>query len=95
MKKIPCPQPKWQRVTLFSVLGYEGPGSPAGGALLVATPDGSLMQMPVNMMYGAFKDFLIPGIILFSLCVINVVAFFSVLQRKRRTGYGLSWQQEA
>lgn len=82
MRKIPHPQAKWQRVILLSVLGYEGLGSLAGGALLVATPDGSLMQMPVDIMHGAFKDFLIPGIILFWLGVINVVAFFSVLQRK-------------
>jgi hypothetical protein len=86
MKTIPRPQPKWQRVILLSVLGYEGLGSLAGGALLVATPDGSLIQMPVDIMHGAFKDFLIPGIILFWLGVINVVAFFSVLQRKK-TGW--------
>ncbi|MBN8860079.1 MAG: hypothetical protein J0H29_16905 [Sphingobacteriales bacterium] len=86
MKKIPRPQPKWQRVILLSVLGYEGLGSLAGGVLLMATPDGSSMRMPVDIMHGTFKDFLIPGIILFGLGVINVVAFFAVLQRKK-TGW--------
>lgn len=76
-------QSKWQRIILLSVLGYEGLGSLAGGMLLMATPDGSSMQMPVEMMHGAFEDFLIPGIILLGLGILNVVAFFEVLRRKK------------
>jgi hypothetical protein len=86
MKMIQHPpkkQPKWQRVILLSVLGYEGLGSLAGGALLIATPDGSSMRMPVEIMHGVFRDFLIPGIILFGLGVLNVAAFFAVLQSKK------------
>ncbi len=76
-------QKKWQRVTLLSILGYEGLGALAGGILLVIAPDGRLMDMPVDMMHGSFKDFFIPGIILFLLGILNVIAFFSVLLRKR------------
>lgn len=76
-------QPKWQRVVLLSILAYEGLGALAGGVLLVATPEGSSMRMPVEIMHGFFKDFLIPGIILFGLGVLNVLAFFSVLQNKK------------
>jgi hypothetical protein len=76
-------QRTWQRVTLLTVLGYEGLGSLAGGAMLVARPDGRLMDMPVGLMHGTFADFLIPGIILFGLGALNVAAFFAVLRRSR------------
>lgn len=74
-------QTKWQHVILLSVLGYEGLGSLMGGSFLVARPDGSMMKMPVELMHGAFQDFFVPGIILFLLGVLNVIAFFSVLRR--------------
>ena len=41
------------------------------------------MDMPVDIMHGAFRDFLIPGIILFTLGILNAAAFFSVLRRTR------------
>lgn len=76
-------QRRWQRIVVLAVLAYEGLGALAGGGLLVARPDGSLMDMPVAIMHGAFADFLIPGRILFALGVLNVVAFFAVLRRHR------------
>ena len=76
-------QRTWQRVILLIVLGYEGLGGLAGGGLLVAKPDGSLMEMPVALMHGTFSDFLIPGIILLGLGALNVVAFIDVLRRRR------------
>ncbi|HJW29130.1 MAG TPA: DUF998 domain-containing protein, partial [Saprospiraceae bacterium] len=74
-------QPKWHRVILLSVLGYEGAGCLVGGGLLAAAPDGRLMDMPVDMMHGTFADFLIPGLILFGLGILTTVAFFHVLRR--------------
>jgi hypothetical protein len=74
-------QPKWQRIILLSVLGYEGLGALAGGLLLIMSPDGRYMDMPVNMMNGVFSDFLIPGIILFGLGILTTAAFFAVLRR--------------
>jgi hypothetical protein len=41
------------------------------------------MDMPVRIMHGAFDDFLIPGLILFGLGVLNVAAFIAVLRRTR------------
>ncbi len=76
-------QPIWQRITLLIVLGYEGLGALAGGSLLVAAPDGRLMDMPVEIMHGVFIDFLIPGLILFGLGILNTTAFISVLRRSR------------
>jgi hypothetical protein len=75
-------QPGGQRIILLSVLGYEAAGCLAGGSLLVAAPDGRFMDMPVDIMHGVFRDFLIPGIILFGLGILNTTAFVAVLRRK-------------
>jgi hypothetical protein len=72
----------WQRLILLCVLGYEAAGCLLGGSLLVAKPDGRLMDMPVDIMHGVFRDFLIPGIILFGLGILNTAAFVRVLRRK-------------
>ncbi len=76
-------QPTWQRITLLSVLAYEGAGALLGGILLVAAPDGRLMDMPVDIMQGVFRDFLIPGLILTGLGFLNTTAFVAVLRRIR------------
>ena len=76
-------QPKWQRIIVLSVLGYEGAGALTGGSLLIVAPDGRLMDMPVEIMHGAFRNFFIPGIILFGLGILALVAFLAVLRRSR------------
>jgi len=76
-------QPAWQRIILLIVLGYEGLGALTGGGLLVAEPDGRLMDMPVEIMHGVFSNFLIPGIILTGLGILNTTAFVAVLRRTR------------
>lgn len=73
----------WQRITLLIVLGYEGAGALAGGILLILAPDGRLMDMPVNIMHGFFRDFLIPGMILAGLGILISSAFVAVLLRTR------------
>ncbi|TCJ19084.1 DUF998 domain-containing protein [Flaviaesturariibacter flavus] len=78
-------QPGWKRALLLGVLAYEGAGALLGGALLVASPDGSRLRMPVSMLRGAFEDFLIPGIVLLLMGVLNSVAFIAVLKRWRRS----------
>jgi hypothetical protein len=71
----------WQRIALLSVIGYEAAGCLLGGSLLVIKPDGRLMDMPVDIMNGVFQNFLIPGIILFGLGILNTFAFVSVLRK--------------
>jgi hypothetical protein len=73
---------KWLRKTLLGVLLYEGAGGVAGGCMLMAQPDGSLLKMPVEIMHGTFSDFFIPGIILFLMGVLTLIAFMWVLYRK-------------
>jgi hypothetical protein len=73
---------KWQRIILLTVLAYEGLGCLLGGGLLIAQPNGSLMDMSVDLMNGVFRDFQIPGIILFGLGILNSSAFVIVLRRR-------------
>ncbi|MGA2821264.1 MAG: hypothetical protein ABSF61_11475 [Anaerolineales bacterium] len=43
-----------------------GLGALAGGGVLILGPDGHLIQMPLSMLQGTpFRDFLVPGILLF------------------------------
>jgi len=76
-------QRRWQRIVLLIVLAYEGLGALAGGALLISRPDGHLMDMPVGIMHGTFRDFSIPGLILFGLGLLNLAAFVAVARRIR------------
>lgn len=73
----------WQRAILLIVLGYEGLGAIVGGSLLVAKPDGRYMDMPVGIMHGTFRDFLIPGVILLTLGLLNIAAFITVWRKSR------------
>lgn len=41
------------------------------GSLLVGAPDGRLMDMPVGMMHGVFPNFLIPGLIVLGMGILN------------------------
>ncbi len=68
---------------LLSIIGYEAAGCLLGGSFLIAAPDGRYMDMPVDILHGVFRDFLIPGIILFGLGILSTVAFLKIL---RRTG---------
>lgn len=83
-KENKAAQANWQRLVLLIVLSYESVGCLLGGSFLMAAPDGSLMSMPVDIMHGAFSNFLIPGIILFSLGIVNLAAVVAVF---RKTGY--------
>jgi len=74
---------KWQHVTLLVILGYEAAGALSGGCLLVLAPDGRLMNMPVEIMHGFFKDFFQPGLILIGLGILSTIAFVTGLFRNR------------
>lgn len=57
----------------------------AGGFLLMYAPDGSAMQMPFHWIEGTvFKDYFIPGLILF-LCngLFGVVVLLLILRRSK------------
>lgn len=54
------------RNILLLLLGFLGAGALFGGGVLIASPSGQLIGMPLSMLdYSPFTNFLIPGIILF------------------------------
>ncbi len=58
---------KTSRNILQFLLAFLGIGALFGGGVLIISPSGKLMGMPLSMLANSpFKDFLIPGIILFS-----------------------------
>jgi hypothetical protein len=69
-----------KRIVLLVIHALEGIGALLGGILLVATPDGSSMQLPLTVLHGVFPNFLIPGLALTMLGLLNIVAFFAVLR---------------
>ena len=81
--KYEYPLRMWQRIVLLVILGYEAAGALSGGSLLAASPDGRLMSMSISIMNGFFSDFLIPGIMLIGLGMLNLTAFVAVLRRSQ------------
>jgi hypothetical protein len=75
-------QTHWKYIVMLCILAYEAVGCLLGGSFLIAEPNGKLMDMPVDIMHGVFGDFLIPGIILFGLGILNTAAFITVLRKK-------------
>lgn len=72
-----------RRVVLLVILAFEGLGGIFGGSLLIAAPDGHLMDMPVTLMHGTFPDFLIPGIILTGMGILASIACVVVFFKSR------------
>ncbi len=74
-------QSKWQRIILLTVLAYEGLGGLLGGLLLVTSPDGRFMDMPVSILNGSFPDFFIPGLILSGMGLLTTISFVMVFRK--------------
>ena len=70
------------RILIF-LLALLAIGAVFGGGALILSPDGELLRMPIsNLGTSPFKDFLIPGIILFLvLGIIPCVLIFALLKR--------------
>jgi len=55
------------RFALLTLLLFNGLSALFGGSLLIAAPDGSLLGLPLSLLARTpFRDFLLPGIILFT-----------------------------
>jgi hypothetical protein len=72
----------WLLVVLQFLLGL---GALGGGAVLMAAPDGAIIHMPLSMLKDSpFQNFLIPGLILFTLLgVFPVLVAYSLWQKPR------------
>ncbi len=69
---------KATRNLLIALLAFLGLGAMGGGAVLIVSPSGKLMGMPLSILNPSpFSDFLIPGIILF--LVLGVVPLLLIV----------------
>lgn len=65
MEKTASPAPFAAKLLIF-LLFFLGTGAIISGAMLFAAPDGSFLGMTTDLLEGTpFRDYLIPGIILF------------------------------
>ena len=69
-------------VFILSILSL---GALFGGAALIISPEGNLIQMPVSILDGSvFKNFLFPGFILFSVFgVLTLYIIFSLIKPRK------------
>jgi hypothetical protein len=78
---IPAPRLDRAGKATIGLLAFLSLGAFAGGASLVAKPDGSIMQMPLSLLAGSpFADYFIPGLILGGLFGVGslVVVFLGI-----------------
>ncbi len=74
---------KATRNLLIALLAFLGLGAMGGGAVLIISPSGKLMGMPLSMLNPSpFSDFLIPGIILFFVIGIIPMLLIKALLKK-------------
>ncbi|MDY6868853.1 MAG: hypothetical protein SVT56_13310, partial [Chloroflexota bacterium] len=68
---------------LFSLMMFQGISGLFGGAALVWDPSGSLLSLPFSFLDGTpFSDYLLPGIILFTvLGIFPLVVLFGLWHR--------------
>lgn len=69
------------RIISVCLMGFVGANALVAGLLLIIDPSGTLIKMPDDVLISTpFKNFLIPGIILFTLNgVLNLVAVVATL----------------
>ena len=69
---------------LFLLLSFIAVTSLVSGLLLIIKPNGEILQLPLSLIEGtAFRDFLVPGVLLFTIVGgINFVAALQNLQKK-------------
>lgn len=74
------------RITSISLLLFNSISALGGGAMLIIDPSGQLIQLPIQYLdHSPFSNFLIPGIILFTMNgVLSAFVAFAVLKKFKR-----------
>ena len=73
---------------LIALLAFLGLGAIAGGVVLIISPSGKLMGMPLALLDPSpFTNYLIPGIILFLVLSIIPILLIIALLRKRTSKF--------
>jgi len=70
---------------LIFILGFLGFGALGGGGVLIISPSGELIGMPLSIIQNSpFVNFLIPGIILFTLLgILPVVLMYALIKKPK------------
>jgi len=76
-------QSKTTRNILLTLLGFLGLGAIFGGGVLIISPTGKLFGMPLSLLDNSpFTNFLVPGIILFTvLGLVPVAVTFALIKK--------------
>ena len=75
---------KGTRYLLIVLLAFLGLGAIVGGGVFIISPGGKLMGMPLSILNDSpFDNFLIPGIILFSVLGIAPILLIIALMKKQ------------
>jgi len=76
-------KPNITRNILLILLAFLGLGAIGGGGALIISPSGDLLKMPVSLLEKSpFNNFLVPGIILFSILgLVPIMLIFALLKR--------------
>ncbi|MEP7377850.1 MAG: hypothetical protein ABI675_30905, partial [Chitinophagaceae bacterium] len=76
------------RNILIALLAFLGLGAIGGGGVLIISPGGEWIGMPLSMLkHSPFKSFLLPGIILFSMLGIAPLLLIIALLKKPASGF--------
>jgi hypothetical protein len=80
------------RTALLALLLFNGLSALFGGSVLIVAPDGSILGMPLSLLAGTpFSDFLLPGLILFT--VLGLGSCIGWWLAFRRSTYAVRWVQ--
>ena len=78
---------KTARNSLLFLLAFLGLGAISGGAVLIISPGGEMIGMPLSMLQKSpFKNFLLPGIILFTVIGLFPLMIIAALIKKPVSG---------
>lgn len=71
------------KTLLFILVSFIAVTSTLSGLLMISNPNGEIMKLPLSLLDGTpFKNFLIPGILLFTIVGgVNLLALFYNIQR--------------
>ncbi len=80
------------RNALLALLLFNGLSALFGGSVLVAGPDGSIIGLPLSLLSTTpFTDFLVPGLILFT--VLGIGSCIGWWLAFRRSDHAIRWVQ--
>jgi hypothetical protein len=76
------------QITLVALLAFLGLGAIGGGGVLIISPNGSFIGMPLSILkHSPFSNFLLPGIILFSVLGVVPMLLIAALLKKPQSRF--------